>query len=102
MPPGLAAPAGLVDHAAGTGPRSIGGAYFGSGPVWYAAGYSAAKLCLTAQAYQLSTTVPVSRMPMPPVRGHNTANHHAQRWIDSNVALKPIVQRQNSAPRSAA
>ena len=39
---------------------------------------------------------------MPPVNGTSTANHHAQRWIDSIVALKPIVQRQNSAARSAA
>ena len=39
---------------------------------------------------------------MPPVSGHSTANHQAQRWIDSAVALKPIVQRQNSAPRSKA
>ena len=37
---------------------------------------------------------------MPPVSGHSTANHQAQRWIDSIVALKPIVQRQNSAARS--
>ena len=34
--------------------------------------------------------------------GQSTANHQAQRWIDSIVALKPIVQRQNSAARSAA
>ena len=32
----------------------------------------------------------------------STANHQAQRWIDSIVALKPIVQRQNSAARSEA
>ena len=31
---------------------------------------------------------------MPPVNGTSTANHHAQRWIDSIVALKPIVHRQ--------
>ena len=37
---------------------------------------------------------------MPPVSGQSTANHQAQRWIDSSVALKPIVQRQNRAPRS--
>ena len=39
---------------------------------------------------------------MPPVSGHSTANHQAQRWIDSMVALKPMVQRQNSAARSEA
>ena len=50
----------------------------------------------------MSTTVPVSRMPMPPVKVVSTANHHAQRWIDSIVALKPIVQRQKSIERSAA
>ena len=37
---------------------------------------------------------------MPPPSGHSTANHQAQRWIDSIVALKPIVQRQNRAARS--
>jgi hypothetical protein len=41
-------------------------------------------------------------MPMPPVIVVSAANHHAQRWIDSKVALKPMHQRQNSAPRSAA
>jgi hypothetical protein len=41
-------------------------------------------------------------MPMPPQSGHSTANHQAQRWIDSIVALKPMVQRQNSAARSLA
>ena len=65
-------------------------------------GYSGASPCFTPQRNQLSTTVPVSRMPMPPVRGRAPRNHHAQRWIDSAVALKPIVQRQNSAPRSNA
>src|SRR5262249_31888422 len=58
-------------------------------------GYDGATPCFTAHKYQLSTTVPVSRMPMPPQSGHNTANHHAQRWIDSIVALNPMVQRQN-------
>jgi hypothetical protein len=38
---------------------------------------------------------------MPPTSGHSTANHHAQRWIDSTVALNPMVQRQKSAARSA-
>ena len=32
---------------------------------------------------------------MPPVSGHRTANHQAQRWIDSAVALKPMVQKCN-------
>ena len=32
----------------------------------------------------------------------STANHQAQRWIDSMVALKPMVQRQNRAARSVA
>jgi hypothetical protein len=32
---------------------------------------------------------------MPPASGHSTANHQAQRWIDSIVAFQPIVQRQN-------
>jgi hypothetical protein len=41
-------------------------------------------------------------MPIPPVTVVSTANHQAQRWIDSIVALKPIVQRQNSAARSEA
>ena len=35
--------------------------------------------CFTPQSNQLSTTVPDSRMPMPPVKGQSTANHHAQR-----------------------
>ena len=39
---------------------------------------------------------------MPPVIGQSTANHQAQRWIHSAEAQKPIVQRQNSAPRSNA
>ena len=39
---------------------------------------------------------------MPPVSGHSTANHQPQRCSDSKVALKPMVQRQNSAARSAA
>ena len=39
---------------------------------------------------------------MPPVSVHSTANHQAQRWTDSIVALNPMVQRQNSAARSAA
>ena len=39
---------------------------------------------------------------MPPTSGHSTANHQPQRWIDSIVALKPMVQRQNSAARSLA
>ena len=39
---------------------------------------------------------------MPPVNGVSTANHQAQRWMDSIVALNPIVQRQNSAARSEA
>ena len=39
---------------------------------------------------------------MPPVNGHSTANHQAQRCTDSNVALKPMVQRQNSAALSEA
>jgi hypothetical protein len=30
--------------------------------------------CLIPQSYQLSTTVPVSRMPMPPVMGQRMAN----------------------------
>ena len=42
-------------------------------------GYGGATPCLTAHRYQLSTTVPVSKMPMPPVMGHSTANHQAQR-----------------------
>ena len=39
---------------------------------------------------------------MPPVNVVSTANHQAQRWIDSIVALKPIVHRQNNIERSAA
>jgi hypothetical protein len=39
---------------------------------------------------------------MPPVIGVRTANHHAQRWMPSIVALKPMVQRQNRAARSDA
>ncbi len=65
-------------------------------------GYDGTIECFTPQRYQLSTTVPVSRMPIPPVSGHSTANHQAQRWIDSAEAQNPIVQRQNSAPRSNA
>ena len=42
-------------------------------------GYGGATPCLMAHRYQLSTTVPVSKMPMPPVMGHRTANHQAQR-----------------------
>lgn len=38
-----------------------------------------ARPCFTPQSNQLSTTVPVSKMPMPPVSGQRTANHHAQR-----------------------
>jgi hypothetical protein len=66
------------------------------------AGRSARSPCLTAQRYQLSTTVPVRRMPMPPVSGVSTANHQAQRWMLSKVALKPMVQRQKIAQRSCA
>ena len=51
---------------------------------------------------QLSTTVPVRRIPIPPVIGVRTANHQAHLWIPSIVALKPIVQRQNNAARSEA
>ncbi len=42
-------------------------------------GYGGATPCLMAHRYQLSTTVPVSKMPIPPVMGHRTANHQAQR-----------------------
>ena len=59
--------------------------------------------CFTPQRYQLSTTVPVSRMPMPPVSGHQNGEPPAPNGgSNSNVALKPIVQRQNSAARSDA
>ena len=54
--------------------------------------------CLTPHRYQLSTTVPVSRMPMPPVSVVRTANHHSpavQRI--RTLALNPIVHRQNRA-----
>ena len=61
-----------------------------------------AKLCSCAQMNQLSTTVPVSRIPIPPVIGVRTANHHAQRWMPYMVALKPMVQRQKRAARSVA
>ena len=39
---------------------------------------------------------------MPPHSGVSTANHQAQRWMPSIVALNPMVQRQNSAARSVA
>ena len=39
---------------------------------------------------------------MPPQSVVSVANQKIQRWIDSKVALKPIVQRQNSAARSCA
>jgi hypothetical protein len=35
--------------------------------------------CFTPQSNQLSTTVPESRIPMPPHNGQSTANHQAQR-----------------------
>ena len=45
----------------------------------YTSGYAGATPCLTAHKYQLSTTVPVNKIPIPPVSGTNTANHQAQR-----------------------
>ena len=37
---------------------------------------------------------------MPPVNVVRVANQKIQRWIDSKVALKPMVQRQKRAARS--
>ena len=86
---------GIISRLPGTAPpatvpgRRPGPTRQGSAPLSHA---------LTPHKYQLSTTVPVSRMPMPPVSGQSTANHQAQRWMLSAVALhQPMVQRQNKA-----
>ena len=50
----------------------------------------------------MSTTVPVGKIPMPPVIGVSAANRQARRWIPFIMALKPMVQRQKRAARSGA